>query len=61
MNPRRRMLCALPTVGVAVLAGCTSFSLNEAPRFEFFVIEDLHAPAGAAPVTPPGAYAAIWC
>jgi cholesterol transport system auxiliary component len=48
MNPRRRLLCALPVAGAATVSGCTTWTLNDAPRFEFFVIEDRHAPSSAA-------------
>jgi cholesterol transport system auxiliary component len=45
MNTRRRLLHVLPAAtGAAALSGCTSWTLNDAPRFEFFVIEDRHAP-----------------
>lgn len=47
--PRRAMLVAL---SCAALAGCSTLS-NEAPRFEFFVIEDLRPPGAAAADAPP--------
>jgi cholesterol transport system auxiliary component len=48
MTTRRAMLRALPAVPLAALGGCGSLAGN-APRFEYFVIEDLHA----VPVSPP--------
>jgi cholesterol transport system auxiliary component len=42
--PRRRLLAAL---SCGALAGCPTLS-NEAPRFEFFVIEDLRPGAASA-------------
>jgi ABC-type uncharacterized transport system auxiliary subunit len=50
MNARRRLLHALP-VAAAAVSGCSTWKLNEAPRFEFFVIEDRHAPPAAATAT----------
>lgn len=49
MSTRRRLLFGMPALGAATLAGCSAWSINDAPRFEFFVIEDRHAPAAAAP------------
>lgn len=47
--PRRTVLAAL---SCGALAGCSTLS-NEAPRFEFFVIEDLRPAAVAASDAPP--------
>lgn len=48
MSMRRRLLHALPAAGAAAVTGCSSWSINRAPRFEFFVIEDGHALATAS-------------
>ncbi|MFN9773807.1 MAG: ABC-type transport auxiliary lipoprotein family protein [Burkholderiales bacterium] len=53
MSPRRRAL-GLAALSAAALAGCGTLS-NEAPRFEFFVIEDLRPlaePSSAPPRSP---------
>ncbi|MCA3178306.1 MAG: membrane integrity-associated transporter subunit PqiC, partial [Burkholderiales bacterium] len=50
MSSRRRAL-GLAALCAAALAGCGTLS-NEAPRFEFFVIEDLR-PIAEPPTAPP--------
>jgi cholesterol transport system auxiliary component len=50
MSPRRRTL-GLAALSAAALAGCSTLS-NEAPRFEFFVIEDL-GPVAEPSSAPP--------
>lgn len=47
---RRRALLA--SLSAAALAGCTNLA-NEAPRFEFFVIEDLRPPGPPSADAPP--------
>lgn len=49
---RRCTLGAAAALGAAALAGCTGLGLgNDAPRFDFYVIEDLRAPSAAPAVS----------
>jgi cholesterol transport system auxiliary component len=50
---RRGALGALLALPLATLAGCLGFEVNSAPRFQFFVLEDLDANAAPLPVASP--------
>ncbi|MEI7446979.1 MAG: ABC-type transport auxiliary lipoprotein family protein [Burkholderiales bacterium] len=52
-RPRRQLLRAgAAAFGGTALAGCTVLG-NDAPRFDFFVIEDLRVPPAAPAAAPP--------
>jgi ABC-type uncharacterized transport system auxiliary subunit len=55
MNGRRRLLRAAAagaTAPLALVAGCDTLR-NDAPSFDFYVIEDLRGNASTAPAAPP--------